>query len=345
MGKISEIIVHIGLEKTGTTSIQMFLADQKALLREQGVACSGCLGWYNHKLLAAYGLADGSRDIAVTSAGIDGPESHAAFREKTRGHVLAEIDRFDARRYLLTSEDLSRLNTVEDVRRVHALLSEICDRFRVIVFLRRQDLLAVSRYYSLILNGSLPREVFPAAGTPGARYYDYEALLDVWAQVFGDEAIRLVRFPDRPEGEGFDSIGAFCEAAGIALPADWQASSRRDNSSLDAVGQVILEEANGLGGPLLQKLPRKRLLDLLRSADAGLDGHFVSADEARAFLAPHVEGNHRLLARFGQAQDFFSDDFSMYPEHKPDRGVLEHAALGRLVAILGRLLAETPLKA
>ncbi len=37
MGAISEIILHIGLEKTGSTSIQMFVDDHKATLRDQGV--------------------------------------------------------------------------------------------------------------------------------------------------------------------------------------------------------------------------------------------------------------------------------------------------------------------
>jgi len=309
-------------------------------LRGQGIFCSGCLGWYNHKLLAAYGMGDGSRDIAVTSAGIDGPESHQAFRARTRGHVLAEIERTDAARYLLSSEDLSRLTTVDDVRRVHDLLSEICDRIRVIVFLRRQDLLAVSRYYSHLINGALPPAVFPAPDQAG--YYDYAGLIETWADVFGSDAIRIVHYPEDAGAEGFDAIGAFCRAAGIALPADWQGTARRDNVSLDVVSQTILETVNRHSGILKDKLPGKRLLDALRATDGGVSGQLVSAAEARDFYETFAQGNARLFARFGpesgSSAPFFGDDFSMYPETPARRDDLAQDALVRMVGIVANLL-------
>jgi len=337
MGKISEIIVHIGLEKTGTTSIQMFLDDQKSMLRDQGVFCSGCLGWYNHKLLAAYAMADGSRDIAVTSAGIDGPDAHQVFRARTRGHVLAEIERTDATRYLLSSEDLSRLNTIDDVRRVHALLSEICDNIRVVVFLRRQDLLAVSRYYSLLINGNVPAAVFPEPDQAG--YYDYAALLDTWGHVFGAQAIRIVHYPETRSGAGsFDAIGAFCDAAGIALSAAWQATARQHNVSLDVISQTILETVNRRGGLMTEKVPARRLLDALRAVDGGIAGALVSAAQARTFYDRFALGNAALERRFGLPQPVFGDDYSMYPETPPAPGDLAQAALERMVAVAANLL-------
>lgn len=336
MGKISEIILHIGLEKTGSTSIQMFIDDHQTLLRDQGVIASGCLGWQNHKLLAAYAMADGSRDVAVTSAGIDGPDSHRAFRARTRGQVLAEIARTDAQRYLISSEDLSRLTSVDDVRRVHDLMSEICDRIRVIVFLRRQDLLAVSRYYSYLINGWLPPAVFPAFEQ--ARYYDYSGLIDTWAEVFGAGAIRIVHYPEVPAAQGFDAIGAFCGAAGIALPADWQPPARRENVSLDHISQAILEAMNRHSGVLKDNASGKRLLKLLQVADGGVPGQFVSAAQARDFCETFALGNARLARRFGLPSPLFGDDFSMYPDTPPRPADLAQDALVRMVGIVANLL-------
>jgi hypothetical protein len=347
MGTISEIVVHIGLEKTGTTSIQRFLDDHKPLLRDQGVVCSGCLGWYNHKLLAAYGMADGSRDIAVTSAGVDGFSAHQAFRARTRGHVLAEIERTAATRYLVSSEDLSRLTTIDDVRRVHALLSEICDSIRVVVFLRRQDLLAISRYYSLLINGAVPSAVFPAPDQ--AAYYDYAARLDTWAHVFGDHAIRIVHYPETRPGAGatgsFDAIGAFCDAAGIALPTGWQGTARQDNVSMDVISQTILETVNRHGGVMTEKLPAKQLLDALRATDGGVAGAFVSAAQARAFYDRFALGNAVLVRRFGLPQPLFGDNFSMYPESPPSPGAYAQAALERMMAVTATLLTRSPQRA
>jgi hypothetical protein len=343
MGTLSEIILHIGLEKTGSTSIQMFVDDHKAMLHDQGVFASGCLGWYNHKLLAAYGMADGSRDIAVTSAGIDGPDAHQAFRARTRGHVLAEIERAttqraDATRYLLSSEDLSRVTAIDDVRRVHALLSEICTNIRVVVFLRRQDLLAVSRYYSLLINGNAPPAVFPEPDN--AAYYDYAALLDTWGQVFGDHAIRIVHYPENRSDARFDAIAAFCAAAGLARPTNWHAAARHENVSLDVVNQTILATINRHSGVMTEKQPAKRLLDALRAVDGGAAGQFVSTAQARAFYARFAPGNVRMARRFALPQPPFGDDFTMYPETAPTPDDLAQAALDRMAAVMATLLTR-----
>lgn len=65
--KLKCLYLHIGLEKTGTTSVQAFLHMNRAPLAQAGIWMPGCLGHLNHKLLAAYGFEVGSRDIAVTS--------------------------------------------------------------------------------------------------------------------------------------------------------------------------------------------------------------------------------------------------------------------------------------
>jgi hypothetical protein len=340
---VAEIILHIGLEKTGSTSIQMFLDDHKDMLRWQGIACSGCLGWFNHKLLAAYAMDDGSRDVAVTSAGIESPQSHHAFRERTRGHVLGEIAHSEASRHLITSEDLSRLATPGEVRRVHDLLSPMCDRLRVVVFLRRQDRLAVSRHYWLLVNGGVPPAVFPARGCDG--YYDYAAMLDIWADVFGADAIRLVHYPEAPETTGFDAVAAFCQAADIALPAGWQQAARRDNRSLDIVSQTVLETVNRHSAVLCEKHPGRRLRETLRALDGGVPGQFVTIAEARAFADRFAAGNARLATRFGLAEPLFGDDFSMYPERPPDPAELAHAAMVRMVDVVAKLLARPPQRA
>jgi len=82
---------------------------------------------------------------------------------------------------------------------------------KVVLYLRRQDELAVSRYNTRIKNGQTRREIFypKDASSP---YYDYRRLLDHWSAVFGKEALRprifehqrlhaqRVRLSDRRQG-------------------------------------------------------------------------------------------------------------------------------------------------
>src|SRR5438309_11963248 len=53
---IPHCFLHIGTEKTGTTSIQNFLAQNRDHLREKGILYPRAAGNQNHTALAAYAL-------------------------------------------------------------------------------------------------------------------------------------------------------------------------------------------------------------------------------------------------------------------------------------------------
>ena len=168
---IQDLIVHIGLEKTGTTSIQSFLAMNHARLAEMGVFVPQSVGHENHKFLAAAAFRPGSDDVAVTSCGV-GPSACdvATFRTDVLNAVLKEASAANATRALFSSEDLSRLFHADEIDTAMQMFETVASQVTILVFLRRQDLLATSRYYSLLLGGAQHAQILPSSDEDLPRY-------------------------------------------------------------------------------------------------------------------------------------------------------------------------------
>ena len=324
------LYLHIGLEKTGTTSIQEFLHINREALAAAGNWLPGSLGHKNHKLLAAYGLEAGSRDIAVTAAGIgSSPEAVAEFRAGLRERLLKDAVRGRDGVGIISSEDLSRLHKASEVQRVVDLLREFTAELRVIVFVRRQDLLAASRYYSLVLGGSVDARVMPQPGE-GPPYYDYRSNIGLWADAVGAERVILKRFPEVPKREGFNSVNAFRGLIGIE-GGDY-ADVQEQHVSFDAVNQILMQGYNQLrGGYDAQGLAW--LMERLAPMNDRSLGQIPSEQQARQFYGTYRQGNLALFRRLGVEDQMFSEDFSMYPAENM-RAKFHQMGMQRLLSLL-----------
>lgn len=331
--KLPVLYLHIGLEKTGTTSIQDFLDLNAERFAKAGVFLPRSLGWKNHKKLAAYAFEAGSRDIAVTSNGI-GPEEAdmAAFREGLEAAFEEDFATSAARKLgIVSSEDLSRLYKPSEVRRAVAFVRPYCDELKVVVFMRRQDLLASSRHYSLVLGGGNPVQVLPGANEPGQRYYDYNATMAPWIEVVGARNVLLQRFPERPSTENFDSVSAFAALLGLKLT---KAHVRGDpqHISYDAVNQILIQTYNGIRGGYDPEGITQLMAHIAPYNDKSL-AHIPSAGQAQAFYERFAPGNAALLETLGAPEQAFSDDFSMYQPQNM-RQEFQQRAIRRLLRIM-----------
>lgn len=331
MKKFDVLYLHIGLEKTGTTSIQTFLNVNRGKLAKAGIFVPRSAGADNHKLLAAHAFNAGAQDIAVTSANVgSSPDEVAQFRSRVEGALAREVAESDAHTAVISSEDYSRLFHREEVSRALDLVRTLSDDVRVLVFLRRQDLLAVSRYYSLLLGGSMSGDVLPPDGAKVPRYYFYERNLRPWIEAVGPGKFRLVRFPERFGAEKFSSVVKFCEILGLSV-SDFTLV-KDQHVSLDAVNQLILHQYNVLR-PGHDWIDTKRLVGRLHDMNDQRCKVFVSGRQASGFYEQFRESNRRLLSRLGAEDQMFSEDFTMYPERNI-RTDFEKIAIRRLLELL-----------
>lgn len=331
---VSKVFLHIGQEKTGTTSIQEFLHANRSKLAEEGVFVPQSIGHKNHKALAAYALPAGSRDIAAMSVrGDTTGESEgkvAAFRVKTESALTHEVAKRDYSVAILSSEDLSRLSSAEDVERCLSLVRKISQNVKIVVFVRRQDLLASSRYYSLVLGGYKGTSILPREQPAKTSYYQYAHKIGLWIDAVGPESVILRRFPECPLSESFSSVPAFAAIAG--LDATQYEQVKPQHVSLDAVNQIVMQNYNVMRGQYDAK-GLEALMAHLAPYNEKRFAHIPSAMQAEKFYSRFREANNALFTRLGREDQMFSEDFSMYQAENM-RAAFQSRAIRRLMRVL-----------
>lgn len=219
---MTALILHIGTEKTGTTSIQEFLGINRAALAEQGLHVPEFLGARTHRW-AAYMAENVDRiDHFSKELGLaESVEKRQGRKQEIRAQLEEEVARHPGCRWLISSEHLqSRLTTREEVERLADILKPLFSDIRILVYLRHPLATAIS-YWSMRVKGGAP---LPALGEPGSfghHICDHRGILERWLAAFPSSPF-CVRLFERQSFEAGDLIRDFCAAAGI----DWQPELR-----------------------------------------------------------------------------------------------------------------------
>lgn len=238
-------LLHIGTGKTGSTSIQEYMAVNRQLLLDQGIHYPTSLGPRNHRRLPAMVQKDGKPGTFFRDHGLADPESRQAARDGWWREFQAEIGQaVGCERCLISAEHMARLDA-DEVADLRDRLATLFDEVRVIVYLRDPVEYAVSMYDTALKVGSVATgPAAPVAGGPT----DYAALLRIWMDAFGADRL-TVRLFDRAELSGGDILEDFTRAAGIDTTGFMPGQVR--NSSLGVLGQQLLLRVN-------RRLPRHR---------------------------------------------------------------------------------------
>ena len=174
---MDRIILHIGTEKTGTTSIQHALAHDRDALAARGFLFPQLFGSENHMEIAVYAADDGQqmelRLHELDKAKCDLPEYRARLRQKLADEVADSA----CHTMIISNEHChSRLLTPSAIQRLKDLLTPFCPNIEVQVYLRRQDQLAVSLHSTrLKLGGEGP--IFPDTAPALPLYFALDKLL------------------------------------------------------------------------------------------------------------------------------------------------------------------------
>ena len=306
-------ILQIGTEKTGTTSLQTFLAANRDRLAERGYLYPRFCGALNHTGLAAYAM-DADRPDELKAA-FGGETREAVPQMRARLRRMAEAELTGGRTAIFCSEHChSRLVSPNEVARLRNFLSEFFDEIEISVYLRRQDRVALSLYSTRLKSGLAPDRVLEKA--PADRlYYNYDRFLALWEDAFGAEAISVRLFePDLLTNASV--VDDFLTCWGIGEIGDFR-SVPNENGSISVAAQAFLRQINphltaqaGRPGTRLRGI----VVSALERTNAGR-GVRPARDEARAFYERFRAANERVAARYFPGRDpLFSEDFNDYPE-------------------------------
>jgi hypothetical protein len=240
-------ILHIGLEKTGTKTLQRFLnLNRDRLIRQQRISNSRSTGVENNRELATYAMDDASfTDDHLAELGIHDVEAKRRFKTSLESRFAAEVETLSAKCdvLILSSEHFqSRLKSSAEITR----LQELLDRtglavVKVLVYLRDPASLMMSLYSTSLRNGSSRPAPMSATDPHWNHICDHRKTVQTWAGVFGTSVVGP-RLYATSRFVGGSLISDFCHATGIDLD-DLIIPDRR-NESLNPAGQIILQQLN-----------------------------------------------------------------------------------------------------
>ncbi|MEB3334024.1 MAG: hypothetical protein VKP70_03470 [Cyanobacteriota bacterium] len=225
------LVLHIGTEKTGTTSLQKLFAINRELLGEAGIYIPDFFGKFNHRL-AEYAFEDDGRNDAFTkSLGVfKNLQAKQKLKAEIRDLWRARVSEVSAQTWIVSSEHFqSRLLSVEEVGNLWHFLSAIYDTITVVVYLRDPVQAAFSSLSTAIKCGR--KKV--AMGSPGDDFdnnCNHQKFLERWLAVVPRECMQ-VRLFDRQHFLDGDLYRDFFGTSrldyldGVELPA-------RENESL-----------------------------------------------------------------------------------------------------------------
>ncbi len=310
-------ILHIGTEKTGSTSLQTALSVNREHLSERGIFYSKAAGSLNGRALAA-AFCQYSSDDYLARLGIEGAAQHDSWRndllDKIRDEALTAQTGHDT--FLLSSEHFSsRLVSDEQIASLKSFLLTLFTDFNVACYLRRQDRMAVSRHNEVLRSG-FAEPILPnvQASKSLPLLFDFEALLSRWSKLAGQSALKP-RIYDKKALVNGDVVDDFSKTfLDTSLP---ERPLRQANVGLSKPAQDALHMFNTAMGPKTRQAlsqARRKLSQYLEIHAPG-QGRQPTSDEAREFYTLFRQGNDRIARTYFGEDILFPEDFdSEYPE-------------------------------
>jgi len=315
-------ILHIGTEKTGTTSIQKFLYDNRIKLGANGMLFPASAGYISNQSLVVYAKQSPEPDLAPPSLDVNDAAELSAWKEKFSLEHCAEVLAFQGRHQdstlIYSAEHLqSRLTKVSEIKRLARLLRPLFDVIDVVVYLRRQDLYAFSAHSTSVRGGKQENFSFETINAQGP-YYNYRLLLENWSEVFGAKAIQ-VRVFEKARLIGNDVVSDFQSVAGIDTLNLELTRPDSVNEALSATALCILREFNKLAESDSRLLGyvksdvRLYLLDAVQGIEDSFGRVLPGLSSALAFYDNYKADNQWIADKWLNGEGF-KESFDTYPE-------------------------------
>lgn len=313
-------IIHIGTEKTGTTSIQEMLFQNMESLGKTGIAYLHGDGEIHFRELATYSMDIDADDDHLHHLGIQSKSRRIRWRRQFEQKFSRYIQSLDQSisTVIISSEHFhSRLKTVREVQNLYDLLQPHFDEIQIIVYLRRQDQVSVSLYGTWCRVGGTHTQIIDENISSDSTYFNYFKLAQRWSEVFSRENL-FIRIYDKTVFYGGDLLKDFLFVVGITNLEGFVIPKRLNEKIPGNVQDVIVLFNSafsyfGENGPShFNNHLRNYIIQNLTQDYRGRE-NMPTRNEALAFYQKFVVSNMMLSRDFNLRPNLFSDDFSMYP--------------------------------
>lgn len=325
---MTKLILHIGLQKTGTTFLQQNFSGRAGQLRRAGIHYLSPQGNLpTSKVSAAHHwLVAAVRKMPNSYI----PEVPFSFLPRYVANLREKIERDEYPFALMSSENFSRMNDAEV-----AALGKCFDGINteIVIYLRRQDIWIDSWYAQMVKTG---RQVQLADMVSDmADFLDYQNLINRWAGQFGRQNIRIGLYEklETPAAlwEDFFTLIGCPEAATIKL------QEQSANVTLTPQLTRFIEIAQQTTGynPRL-----RRFLESVNDQFEKVNAlKFMPEKDAQALLSTYAASNQEIAQEFFGRDQLFSDMTVVGNDREQDLNIedLANIIAGSNIALLKRI--------
>ena len=306
------LILHIGIEKTGSSSIQTFLFENREALEKAGYGYIYTKGRVDQRDLAVAFMKRSKSDAYTKTHMIEGEEVRSAFCERVKQQLAGEVEslrNMGIHTCIISSEHLnSRIKDDNQLQALGSYLQSMFDEVRVIAYVRDQRKKLPSQFCTNIKTGATLSfsQAFDKYLSGERDFYDKS--FQRWENVFGREALRLQLF-ERKCFYGGDLIQDFLNLSGIELgQKDLKQLKAAANISLSKIACEILRIVNFLlpRNSLRSVAVRERLIKRL----SHLPGRpwSLSSEQSEMIKKKYQDSNEELRKKYFPDRKSLFDD-------------------------------------
>ncbi|MCR9134536.1 MAG: hypothetical protein NXI27_00965 [Alphaproteobacteria bacterium] len=306
-------ILHIGAEKSGSTSLQHWFYANRACLAESGICLSDALGSPTNRKLSLY--FQRRVDGWTKTNDLEDRDKRRAFLKPALDRLRQEVKQAenDAHTFLITSEHLhSRLDRQDLLDELGEFMFSLFESIEVVGYVRNQAELAVSAY-STALRVNETRSLADYIKNIGPETYtfNHHASASLWSNTFGNSSVRFRVFDNclkMANGVVTDFAENVLELS--ELPAI-TSSTNQLNSRLTPLQAAAFRKINALYPrwpndsvqALLNRKMKKKILK--EPSDAGRK---LQLSNPTDFLDKFKHVNELFFERFGDGDNCFSSE-------------------------------------
>lgn len=305
------LYLHIGTPKTATTSIQMFCVVNQELLHTKGYSYPVLDFKYPHVMIRRNG------HFLVGRLNYPNGEENVELEEElwARGLKLVHTEFEKYSNVILSDENIWHSSMGDKYafwERLKKDAEEQGYRIKVVVYLRRQDGMAISWLSQQVKeawNHSSYMKWTSFKKRPRNIMLDYYSLLEKIAQVTGRENI-IVRAFERSKfkGNGNTIFSDFLEAIGLEYTDEYKIEEEEANKSLTGNSQEIMRIVNSVlpDDVKIRALMRRAAHRCEELKDVDNSFTMFTKEELEEFMERYREGNDRIAKEYlGQEETLF----------------------------------------
>lgn len=311
-----KLILHIGTEKTGTTSIQKFLEMNRSALMKKGVYFPKTPSQDtapNHRKLVSYCMNPWKQDDYHIELGLTTEVKLDVWKEKTGLEISKELKSIEQPLTVLSSEHFSsRLTDMEEIKRLGSFLAPHFNEIKILIYLRRQDKYAVSLYSTNLKSGGTSKTIL--SNPADKSRYNYEELCTNWMKAFGKKNI-IVKVFEKKEFKNSNLIDDFLNELNIKDIEKWK-RIKDSNPSLAPFGQEFLRLYNEIQ-PRYSEFginpSHEKVVQFLEKKHPGKP-RLPERSFVIQWYDQFSESNARVAKEYLGREQLFDENFSDYPE-------------------------------